>query len=157
MKFFGRVRRPRGPAGAKAEFRGVTREVRTPDGKREFRRGVEAKMEDAAIYSDTMDVYMDRVISLNKDVGKPKADPQSRRAARARRPDRHARLPGQDLDEDGKVRYAGRQHHQPEALPRHDGRPGEAADPEHPRDLRQADRRVRMPRARGRPISTSGR
>ena len=117
MRFFGRSTDLEGRPAAKIEFRGDSKEVRTPDGQREFRRGVEAKMADSAIFCDTMDVYMDRTIALNKDARKPEGRPDARRARRARRPDRHARLPGQGPRRGRRLKYAGRRHHQPEALP----------------------------------------
>ena len=66
MNFFGRSVDKQGREVAKAEFRGVSEEVQTPEGKRESRRGVTALMTDSAIYCDTMDVYMDRVIDFSK-------------------------------------------------------------------------------------------
>ena len=107
MKFFGKSTDLQGRPVAKAEFRGASREVRTPEGKRVFRRGVEAKMTDAAIFCDTMDVYMDREISLNKEPGKPKA---RRNPGEPAEPDAQIALMecrGQNRDEGGTVQYAG--------------------------------------------------
>ena len=66
MKFYGRSRDKAGREVAKAEFRGTSEEVDTPEGKRVFRRGVEAKMTNAAIYCDSMDVFMDKTIDFSK-------------------------------------------------------------------------------------------
>ncbi len=70
MRFYGKSKDLAGRPAAKIEFRGVSREVRTVDGKREYRRGVEARMTDSAVFCDTMDVYLDRVIALNKALNK---------------------------------------------------------------------------------------
>ena len=75
MRFYGKSRDLAGRPAAKIEFRGTSKEVRTPDGRREFRRGVEAKMTDSAIFCDTMDVYLDRVIALNKALNKDEKKP----------------------------------------------------------------------------------
>jgi hypothetical protein len=75
MRFYGKSVDPEGRPAAKVEFRGESMEVRTADGKVEYRRGVEARMPDSAIYTDTMDVYMDRTIDFNKDSKKPAANP----------------------------------------------------------------------------------
>ncbi len=85
MRFYGRSKDLAGRPAAKIEFRGTSKEVRTPDGRREYRRGVEAKMTDSAIFCDTMDVYLDRIIALNKSLDKnaPKSksdDPASSEA-----------------------------------------------------------------------------
>ena len=66
MRFYGKSRDLEGRPAAKIEFRGTSKEVRSPDGRRESRRGVEAKMTDSAIFCDTMDVYMDRTINFVK-------------------------------------------------------------------------------------------
>ena len=71
MRFYGRSRDLAGRPAAKIEFRGASKEVRTVDGHREYRRGVEAKMTNSLILCDSMDVYMDRTIDLNKDTRKP--------------------------------------------------------------------------------------
>ena len=73
MRFHGKSKDLDGRPSAKIEFRGASKEVRSPDGRRGFRRGVEAKMTDSAIFCDTMDVYMDRTIAFNKDARKPAA------------------------------------------------------------------------------------
>ena len=74
MRFYGKSKDLEGRPSAKIEFRGSSKEVRTPTKAREFRRGVEAKMTDSAIFCDTMDVYMDRTIDFNKDTRKPAAN-----------------------------------------------------------------------------------
>ena len=53
-------------------------------------------MTDSAIFCDTMDVYLDRVIALNKSLNKDqqKPDPKSDDPRVLRRPDRHARVLG---------------------------------------------------------------
>ncbi len=71
MRFFGRSRDLKGRDAAKVEFRGASEEVRTPNGSTTFRRGVEARMEDSAIFADAMDVYMDRIIAFDKVGKKP--------------------------------------------------------------------------------------
>ena len=73
MRFYGKSKDLEGRPAAKVEFRGTSKEVRTPDGKRDFRRGVDAKMTDSRILCDLMDVYMDRTIAFNKDTRKPAA------------------------------------------------------------------------------------
>jgi hypothetical protein len=75
MRFYGKSVDLEGRPAAKIEFRGESRDVRTTDGKIEFRRGVEAKMTDSAIYTDTMDVYMDRIIVFKDAEKKPAANP----------------------------------------------------------------------------------
>ena len=75
MRFYGKSVDLEGRPAAKVEFRGSSKEIRTPDGRREFRRGVEAKMTDSAIFTDAMDVYMDRTIAFNKAARKPVAKP----------------------------------------------------------------------------------
>ncbi len=75
MRFYGKSTDLESRPAAKIEFRGESMEVRTPDGRREFRRGVEAKMTDSAIFTDTMDVYMDRVIVFKDAEKKPAANP----------------------------------------------------------------------------------
>ncbi len=111
MKFFGRSQDLEGRPAAKAEFRGVSKEIRTVDGKREFRRGVLARMEDAGIDSDEMDVYMDREIALNKDARKPAAAAAGNRNAPApAEPDAQIALMdcrGRDRVESGRLQYAG--------------------------------------------------
>ncbi len=107
MKFFGRSRDLQDRDVAKAEFRGESKTIRTPDGQVIFRRGVEAKMEDAAIYCDTMDVYMDKVISLNKVTTRPATDPIGTPPAGPNAEIAMLDCRGQDLVEDGRVRYAG--------------------------------------------------
>ncbi len=74
MRFYGKSMDLEGRPAAKIEFRGESMDVRTADGKREFRRGVEAKMTDSAIYTDSMDVYMDRVIVFKDAEKKPAAN-----------------------------------------------------------------------------------
>jgi hypothetical protein len=106
MKFFGNSRDLQGRPAAKAEFRGVSRKVRTLDGAVVFRRGVEAKMTDSAIYCDTMDAYFDRPIALNRkspsaepdDPNKPKEPPAEVAMLDCR---------GQTKATDGMLEYAG--------------------------------------------------
>ncbi|WP_435017433.1 hypothetical protein TA3x_005039 [Tundrisphaera sp. TA3] len=81
MRFHGKTVDPKGRPTAKAEFRGDSVEVRTPDGKSTFRYGVEARMENALITCEAMDVYTDKPIALNKDARKkdkpePGAEPE---------------------------------------------------------------------------------
>jgi hypothetical protein len=109
MRFFGRSRDPQGRDAAKVEFRGASKDVRTAENPREFRRGVVAKMEDAAIYADEMDVYMDRVIALNKEARKPSAR-LDRDATPETEPQAQIALMdcrGQNRSEAGKLQYAG--------------------------------------------------
>lgn len=80
MRFFGKSRDKQGREVAKAEFRGRSEEVQTPDGRRVYRRGVEALMTDSAILCDSMDVYMDKTIDFSKSNkntpgSKPPTDP----------------------------------------------------------------------------------
>jgi hypothetical protein len=107
MKFFGRSTDLQGRPAAKIEFRGESKDVRTPERPREFRRGVVTRMTDSGIDCDTMDVYMDRMIALNKEVGKPKP---ARNGSEPAEPDAQIAMldcRGKDLDEGGKLRYAG--------------------------------------------------
>jgi hypothetical protein len=71
MRFYGKSRDLNHRPVARIEFRGTSKDVWTPDGKTRFRRGVEAKMTNSLILCDSMDVYMDRTIDLNKDSRKP--------------------------------------------------------------------------------------
>ncbi len=71
MKFFGVSQNRQGDPAAKIEFRGASQLVRTPDGSRFYQRGVEAKMEDASIACESMDVYLDRVVRLDRKGPKP--------------------------------------------------------------------------------------
>jgi hypothetical protein len=71
MRFYGKSKDLEGRPAAKIEFRGASKEIRSPNQKREFRRGVEARMTESAVFCDTMDVYMDRTIDFNKDTRKP--------------------------------------------------------------------------------------
>jgi hypothetical protein len=61
---------------AKIEFRGTSKDVRMPNGKVEFRRGVDARMTESRMVGDWMDVYMDRTIDLGKKTGKPSPKPR---------------------------------------------------------------------------------
>ncbi len=105
MRFYGKSIDLEGRPAAKIEFRGESHDVRTPDGKVEFRRGVEAKMTDSAIFTDTMDVYMDRTIDFTKD--------DKKAAARTDEPTpadpQIAMLDckGKDIFEDAILRHAG--------------------------------------------------
>jgi hypothetical protein len=76
MQFIGASRDLDGRPAAKIEFRGTSRDVRTPSGKTEFRRGVDARMTESHLVADWMDVYMDKTINLAKDTkqGPKKAD-----------------------------------------------------------------------------------
>ena len=84
MTFLGKSQDLEGRPAAKIEFRGTTRDVQSVDGRREFRRGVVAQMPESTILCDSMDVYLDQTVVLNKEVGGPKsksdepgsADPQ---------------------------------------------------------------------------------
>jgi len=110
MKAHGFSRDFDGRSVAKFEFRGTSQEVRTPNGGREFRRGVEAKMEDSAIYCDTMDVYMDKPIAFNKVSTKKPAPPPPGAEAAPAEPDPEIALldcRGRNRVEDGQVAYAG--------------------------------------------------
>ncbi len=109
MKFYGRSRDKQGREVAKAEFRGTSEEVQTPEGKRVFRRGVEAKMVNSAIFCDTMDVYMDKVIDLAKA---SKDSPGSAATQAPAPPEPQAEIAmveswGNDLIEDHKLQHAG--------------------------------------------------
>ena len=82
MKGYGISRDFQGNTVAKFEFRGVSEEVRTPNGSREPRRGVQAMMPESAIYCDTMDVYMDKPIRFDRvNNKKPAADPKAPKEA----------------------------------------------------------------------------
>ncbi len=110
MRFYGRSRDKQGREVAKFEFRGRSEEVQTPDGRRDFRRGVEAIMTDSATYADTMDVYMDKPIDLVKAT---KAPPGTRPAGTAPTPaEPQAEIAmvewwGDDLIEKDLLAYAG--------------------------------------------------
>jgi len=112
MKFHGLSQDLQGRPAAKAEFRGTAKEVRTPTGPSVFRRGVEAKMADAAIYCDTMDVYMDRPIAFNR-LGKkpaPAADENRSEPTPPAEPDAQiAQLDcrGKDILDGGRLKFAG--------------------------------------------------
>ena len=66
MRFLGRTLDRQNREVAKIEFRGSTGYFLESDGRRVFRRGVQANKADAGIYCDTMDVYMDKTIDLSK-------------------------------------------------------------------------------------------
>ena len=106
MRFYGKSADLEGRPAAKVEFRGESMDVQTPNGKREFRRGVEAKMPDSFINTDTMDVYMDRVIAFNKDSrNKPAARPDD-----PKEPDAQVAMLdciGKDIVENGIIRHPG--------------------------------------------------
>ena len=76
MRFYGKSKDMEHRPAAKIEFRGTSKDVRTPDGRTGLRRGVEATMTDSLVLCDSMDVYMDRTIALNKDTPNP-AQPAS--------------------------------------------------------------------------------
>ena len=105
MRFYGKSRDLEGRPAAKVEFRGGTREVRSPDGRREVRRGVEAKMTDSAIFCDTMDVYMDRTMAFVKSDRKASAN-----SVEPAPPDPQIAMldcRGQNVVQDGKVTLPG--------------------------------------------------
>jgi hypothetical protein len=108
MQFYGKSFDLEGRPAAKVEFRGTSKEVRTPDGRREFRRGVETRMTDSAIFTDSMDVYMDRTIAFNKDARKPAAKPAE--GDEPRQPEAQIAMldcKGKDLYQDAKLKYPG--------------------------------------------------
>ncbi len=105
MKFFGVSRDLQGTPAAKAEFRGTSKLVRTPDGRTIYRRGVEAKMTDAAIYCDWMDVYMDRIVSFDRKGPKPAPAPGASAEPEAQIAQIESR--GVDRYVDGKFKDAG--------------------------------------------------
>jgi hypothetical protein len=105
MQFYGRSADLKGRPAAKIEFRGNSEDIHTPDGRHEYRRGVEARMTDSAIYADTMDVYMDRIIALNKDARKPAA-----KSDEPKEPDAQIAMLecfGEDVVENYKLKWAG--------------------------------------------------
>ena len=109
MKFYGRSRDRQGREVAKAEFRGASEEVQTPEGKRVFRRGVEAKMVNSAIFCDTMDVYMDKPIDLAKAT-KPSTGSVATQASAPAEPQAEIAMVeswGDDLVEDHNLLHAG--------------------------------------------------
>ncbi len=111
MKFYGRSRDKAGREVAKAEFRGTSEEVQTPEGRRVFRRGVEARMTDAAIDCDTMDVYMDKVVELAKAAKNPPGSTSTPASASApNEPQAEIAMIeswGDNLVEDHKLHHAG--------------------------------------------------
>jgi hypothetical protein len=70
MLFYGNSKDLDGRPAAKIEFRGISKDVQTPSGKIEFRRGVVARLPESVIQCESMDVYMDRTIDLAKDTRK---------------------------------------------------------------------------------------
>ena len=105
MRFYGSSTDLEGRPAAKIEFRGSTKEVRTPDGRKEFRHGVEAKQADSALYADLMDVYLDRPVSFAREARKPSDNPDDPKPA-----DPQIAMidcKGRDLVENGLVKHPG--------------------------------------------------
>jgi hypothetical protein len=105
MRFYGKSKDLEGRPAAKIEFRGTSKEIRSPNGKTEFRRGVDARMPESRLLCDSMDVYMDRTINLNKDTKKPasKADDPAQQDAQIAMLD----CRGSNVIEGGKLKLPG--------------------------------------------------